>query len=113
MYQAYNEGKDLYAMIAQSAFDNEYWENLEFYPAGTEVELDGKQTVSGSGKEWEEKLDDQNKVTVNYYELLETVDGDKAAETIQIGEKILSDTGELTVINKEQDNDKITFTFAF
>ena len=48
MYQAYNEGKDLYAMIAQSAFDNEYWENLEFYPAGTEIELDGKKIICGN-----------------------------------------------------------------
>ena len=28
MYEAYNEGKDLYAMIAQSAFDNEYEESF-------------------------------------------------------------------------------------
>lgn len=47
MYQAYIEGKDLYAMIAQSAFDNEYWENLEFYPEGTEIELDGKKIICG------------------------------------------------------------------
>lgn len=48
MYQAYIEGKDLYAMIAQSAFDNEYWENLEFYPEGTEIELDGKKIICGN-----------------------------------------------------------------
>ena len=34
MYEAYNNGKDLYAMIAQAAFDNEYHENLEFYQIG-------------------------------------------------------------------------------
>jgi hypothetical protein len=47
MMQAYFEGKDLYAVIAQSMFNNEYWENLEFYPEGTEIELDGKKTICG------------------------------------------------------------------
>ena len=47
MIQAYEEGKDLYAVIAQSMYHNEYWENLEFYPEGTEIELDGKKIVCG------------------------------------------------------------------
>ena len=47
MMQAYMEGKDLYAVIAQSMFNNEYWENLEFYPEGHEIELDGKKIVCG------------------------------------------------------------------
>lgn len=47
MIQAYLEGKDLYAVIAQSMFNNEYWENLEFYPEGTEIELDGKKIICG------------------------------------------------------------------
>lgn len=47
MYEAYNEGKDLYAMIAQSAFDNEYEENLEFYPPNMELEIDGKKVITG------------------------------------------------------------------
>lgn len=44
---AYESGKDLYAIIAQSAFHNEYWENLEFYPEGYEIEIDGKKIVCG------------------------------------------------------------------
>jgi len=47
MMQAYFEGKDLYAVIAQSMFNNEYWENLEFYPEGHEIELDGKKIICG------------------------------------------------------------------
>ena len=47
MIQAYLDGKDLYAVIAQSMFNNEYWEKLEFYPEGTEIELDGKKIVCG------------------------------------------------------------------
>ena len=47
MYEAYTSGKDLYAMIAQSAFDNNYEDNLEFYPEGTEIEIDGKKVICG------------------------------------------------------------------
>lgn len=47
MKQAYFEGKDLYAVIAQSMFNNEYWENLEFYPESTEIELDGRKVICG------------------------------------------------------------------
>jgi DNA polymerase I-like protein with 3'-5' exonuclease and polymerase domains len=47
MYEAYNSGKDLYAMIAQSAFDNEYEDNLEFYPPNMELEIDGKKVITG------------------------------------------------------------------
>lgn len=47
MYEAYTQNKDLYAIIAQSAFDNEYWENLEFYPEGYEIEIDGQKIICG------------------------------------------------------------------
>ena len=47
MKQAYMEDKDLYAMIAQSAFNNRYEDNLEFYPEGTELEIDGKKIIAG------------------------------------------------------------------
>ena len=47
MIDAYKAGKDLYAVIAQSAFNNKYEENLEFYPEGTEIEIDGKKIITG------------------------------------------------------------------
>lgn len=47
MLNAYNEGKDLYAVIAQAMYGNEYWENLEFYPEGYELELDGQKIICG------------------------------------------------------------------
>jgi DNA polymerase I-like protein with 3'-5' exonuclease and polymerase domains len=47
MIQAYNEGKDLYCVIAASMFSNKYEDNLEFYPEGTEIELDGKKIICG------------------------------------------------------------------
>ena len=58
MVEAYKAGKDLYAVIAQSAFNNKYEDNLEFYPEGTELEIDGQKIIAGkkthvnkSGKE--------------------------------------------------------------
>jgi len=48
MINAYLEGKDLYAVIAQSAFNNNYEDNLEFYPEGTEIEEDGKKIICGN-----------------------------------------------------------------
>lgn len=47
MIQAYKEGKDLYCVIAAAMFNNNYEENLEFYPEGTEIELDGKKIICG------------------------------------------------------------------
>lgn len=111
MYKAYIEGKDLYAMIAQSAFDNNYEDNLEFYVPGTIVEIDGKSVVSGSGKEIEKETDEKDSITLKYYELLETVEGDKAAQDIQIGDKIISNIGQLTISSKTQFEDTISFTF--
>lgn len=48
MIQAYNEGKDLYCVIAEKMFNNKYEDNLEFYPEGTELELDGKKIICGN-----------------------------------------------------------------
>ena len=47
MLKAYEEGKDLYAVIASAAFDNRYEDNLEFYPEGTEITFEGKKVICG------------------------------------------------------------------
>jgi len=47
MIKAYKEGKDLYCVIAAAMFGNKYEDNLEFYPEGTEIELDGKKVICG------------------------------------------------------------------
>ncbi len=47
MTQAYLEGKDLYCVIASNIYNNRYEDNLEHYPEGTVLELDGKQIVCG------------------------------------------------------------------
>jgi len=108
---AYESGKDLYAIIAQSAFHNEYWENLEFYPEGYEIEIDGKKITSGSGKEFEVSTDADDSITVKPYELLETPNGDVAVKDLQIGDIILSDIGQLVISNKVYVDTKIKLTF--
>lgn len=59
MIKAYEEGKDLYAVIGSKSFDISYEESLEFYPEGTEIEIDGQKVICGnkthqnkSGKEY-------------------------------------------------------------
>lgn len=47
MLNAYLEGKDLYAVISSKALKNKYEENLEFWPEGTELEIDGKKVIAG------------------------------------------------------------------
>ena len=48
MIQAYREGKDLYCVIGTGMFNNNYEDNLEFYPAGTEIEIDGQKVICGN-----------------------------------------------------------------
>lgn len=48
MISAYIEGKDLYAVIASSAFNKPYEECLEFYPEGTHIIYEGKEVVCGN-----------------------------------------------------------------
>ena len=47
MRAAYLEGKDLYCVIASNIYNNKYEDNLEHYPEGTILELDGQQIVCG------------------------------------------------------------------
>ena len=47
MLQAYKEHKDLYAVIAQSMFGNNYFDNLEFYPSGSKIIVDGQEIICG------------------------------------------------------------------
>ena len=47
MIKAYNEGKDLYSVIASMSFDRKYEDCLEFYPEGTEVMFEGQKVITG------------------------------------------------------------------
>lgn len=48
MIKAFMEKKDLYAQIASNMYNNRYEDNLEFYPEGTEIVLDGKKVICGN-----------------------------------------------------------------
>lgn len=47
MLKAYEDKKDLYAVIAQSMYGNRYEDNLEFYPEGEHINIDGEDVVCG------------------------------------------------------------------
>ena len=97
MYEAYNNNRDLYAIIAQSAFHNDYWDNLEFYKEFTELEVDGKTIVAGSGKEYSLQSDDQNSIIVPWCYLVPTDHGELAAEAVQLTDKLITETGPVAI----------------
>ena len=47
MLEAFNTGKDIYSSIAQLINNNQYEDNLEYFPSGTEIEIDGKKIITG------------------------------------------------------------------
>lgn len=47
MIKAYQEGKDLYSVIASMSFGRKYEDCLEFYPEGTVIDFEGKKVVCG------------------------------------------------------------------
>lgn len=107
MYEAYNNSRDLYAIIAQSAFHNEYWDNLEFYKEFTELEVDGKTIIAGSGKEYSLQSDNQNSITIPWCYLVQTDRGEIAAEEIRPTDKLITETGQIAIdqIEPAEDTD--------
>ena len=109
MRAAYLEGKDLYCVIASNIYNNEYWQNLENFPEGYVLELDGKKTVAGNDKSYKKQVSD--KLEVPYYYLVPTASGTKVAAEIQAGDSIMADEGEFVVAAVETLNDMITIYF--
>ena len=111
LLDAYAHNKDAYAIIASQVFNVPYEECLEFYPEGTELEIDGKKVIAGTGKEYFVEADDNNSITVKYYALLETESGDKAAKDVLLSDKLMSDSGFVCLKNKLTSGSDITFVF--
>ena len=109
MRQAYLEGKDLYCVIASNIYNNRYEDNLEHWPEGTVLELDGKKTVAGNDKSYKKQVSD--KLEVPYYYLVPTALGPKAAAEIQTGDGIVADEGVFEVAAIETVNDITTIYF--
>ena len=99
MRQAYLEDKDLYCVIAANIYNNKYEDNLEHYPEGTVIELDGKKTVAGSDKSYKKQVTD--KLEVPYYYLIPTINGSVQASDIKAGDKITADEGAFEVASVE------------
>jgi len=110
MRQAYLEGKDLYCVIASNIYNNKYEENLENFPEGHVLELDGKKTVAGNDKSYKKQVSD--KLEVPYYYLVPTISGTKAAAEIQAGDSIIADEGAFTVGTVATINDITTIYFV-
>lgn len=109
MRQAYLEGKDLYCVIAANIYNNKYEDNLEHYPEGTVIELDGKKTVAGSDKSYKKQVTD--KLEVPYYYLIPTVNGSVQASDLKAGDKIIADEGtfEVAAVETISENTVIYF----
>lgn len=110
MRQAYLEGKDLYCVIASNIYNNKYEENLENFPEGYVLELDGKKTVAGNDKSYKKQVSD--KLEIPYYYLVPTTSGTKAASEIQVGDSIIADEGTFAVGAIETTNDMTTIYFV-
>lgn len=110
MRQAYLEGKDLYCVIAANIYNNKYEDNLEHYPEGTVIELDGKKTVAGSDKSYKKQVTD--KLEVPYYYLIPTINGSVQASDIKAGDKITADEGAFEVASTETVEDITTIYFT-
>lgn len=109
MRKAYTENKDLYAIIAQSAYNNEYHQNLEFVPTGYSVEIDGKEVYSGDGQEYEVETNG-NTLEVDCYMLIPTDKGDIQADQLQPNMKVLGEV-DLIVKSVETIDKKTTIIF--
>ena len=109
MRQAYLEGKDLYCVIAANIYNNKYEDNLEHYPEGTVIELDGKKTVAGSDKSYKKQVTDR--LEVPYYYLIPTIHGSVQALDIKAGDKIMADEGAFEVAIIETENNMTTIYF--
>ena len=109
MRQAYLEDKDLYCVIAAKIYNNEYWENLENFPEGYVLELDGKKTVAGNDKSYKKQVTD--KLEIPYYYLVPTVNGSVQASNIKAGDKIVATEGTFEVADIETENNMTTIYF--
>lgn len=111
LLKSYAEDKDVYAMIASMIFNIPYEDCLEFYPEGTELEIDGKKIIAGNDKEYIIETDTNNSIIVPYFYLINNGNKDIQANEFKIGDKIKSDIGLLEIKNIEKQDKKIKFVF--
>lgn len=96
MVQAYNEGKDLYAVVGSQAYKCSYEDCLESYPEGTKVMFEGREVIAGNEKEYiEEPIN--NIFTIPYFRLVNTIKGFIKADQLTKEDILLTDEGEVNI----------------
>lgn len=90
MLQAYFDGKDLYCEIGTGVFNNNYEDNLEFYPPSTELEIDGKKIIAGDGATpYELEFSDDDFIDLKPFNIIHIESkGDTQAAYLEVGDKI-------------------------
>ncbi len=95
MIGAYNEGKDLYALIASAAFDMPYEQCLEFFEEGKIIDFEGEKVICGNEKEY--LIDYNNGFELPYYRLISTPNGYIQASNLNINDTVITDEGTKTI----------------
>ena len=67
----------------------------------TSVEIDGKEVISGSGKELDVKISNSEIILPACYLITLSSGEEVAIENLIVGNKVNSDLGELTIVKKE------------
>lgn len=110
MLEAYLTKKDLYAVIAQSAFNNDYADNLEFAPSGAIVTVGDHQVISGDGQEYTLETEG-NKLIIDYYMLVPTTKGDIQASLLEPGNEVITEENLYKIKSIETSNKKTIILF--
>lgn len=97
---AYDKGLDLYAMIAQSAYNNDYWDNMEFNKEFTKIKIDGADVVCGNGKEMSKELSEDNTILLPTCYAINTTIGYINISELSVGQKIINSQQEVLEVIK-------------
>ena len=111
MIKAYKDGKDLYAVIAQSIYDNDYNDNRENFPEGTEVTLaDGTKQIAGTGEA--KVIEAIGSFDAPWYYLIDTASGSKQISELKSGDGFVdADKISRTVLSNVRNGDTCTVSF--
>lgn len=109
MKEAYESGKDLYSLIGSMAYNLPYEQCLEFYPEGTEIEIEGKKIICGNEKTYEVESVD-NTFTIPYFRLVNTSKGMVQASLLEPGDVLITDEKDVPIINVETKNNLTIIT---
>lgn len=102
MIQAYKDGKDLYSVIAQLMYHNNYEDNLEYFKEFSKITSDNKTIIAGTEEEHKCYVDEnKNYFDTPYCYLLPTPNGNVEASKCKVNDTLISDEGKVRIINIE------------